>query len=98
MTPEPVFDDDLFDAEILVERFGRSEFTIADLCEFFGHSNPWVYSQISKGALEPAKFPSQYATELDGSGRNGVTPARWTKDQVVRAMLRGLWPKRAAVA
>lgn len=77
------FDDDFYDAIILVHRAGCARFTVDDLAPVLNISPTSVGHFIRKGVLEPPTY------EL--SPRAGDDFPVWSPDQVARAMLaRGL--------
>lgn len=78
MTALVGFDDLLFDAEIIVERYGCSTFTTVDLGRLLGAPTDNAARQrtnrlLSTGAIPRAAHPG-----------GQQAPDRWSKDQAIR--------------
>lgn len=81
LTIEATFDDDLFDAEVLVERTGKAKFTAIDIGILAGAPTRNAARQLvlrvrRRGEIPPPAFP--------GGGR---LPDVWSKRQVVAIVL-----------
>jgi hypothetical protein len=74
------FDDDLFDAEIKVERYGLGEFTRDDLAEFLGLSGHTVTKMLRRGNIPG---PRRYGYDAVG---NRVP--MWSSAQVAQILVR----------
>jgi hypothetical protein len=69
------FDDDLFDAQVIVERFGRARFNKFDLAELLGLAPNSVWKAVKRGRI-PEAHHYEWVTEY-------YPEAVWTFDQVV---------------
>lgn len=86
MSTVTVFDDDLFDAEIVVDRAGGDTFTCIEIGFLMGAptSNSARQRGVrakAKGSLPPPAFPG-----------NRNSPDYWSKRQVVEFMARRMLP------
>lgn len=81
-----IFDDDLFDAEILVERADLAEFSTSGLAALLGITNDGVYKLVRRGVIPR---PSIAAVM-------GYEEQRWSKAQAVEILAARL--RKAAAA
>lgn len=73
------YDPDLFDAELMVERWGGGPFDTGALSEFLGVSRMAIYRMLCRGRIpRPA-----WVEEAD----HGGTKNYWTTEQVARIVL-----------
>src|ERR1017187_5491523 len=76
MSAEWVFDDDEFDARVLVERANLAVFTTIDIAALFGCSRETVWENNRAGHLPPPMWPRRHDSDGD----------RWSREQVVDVM------------
>lgn len=79
--PALVFDDDLFDAEILVERMGIDRFTTDDMCRVFGVERNTIFKAIQRGSIPAPAWPAFHSPRGEGH-----KPHEWSKAQVARVI------------
>jgi hypothetical protein len=83
------FDDDLFDAEIIVRRWGGGEFDARKLGRLLGAptdegGRQKVTRRLAKGTIPPAAFPSKRGSLHPGeSDPTRSQAARWSQEQVI---------------
>lgn len=77
-----VFDDDLFDAEILVERMGIDRFTTQEMCRLFSVERNTLYKAVARGHIPAPAWPAFHDPKGAGHKSN-----EWSKGQVARIML-----------
>jgi hypothetical protein len=89
LSAEALFDDDLFDAEVIVSRWGCDTFTARELGMMLGSATPAGGRQRVIRGRQSGEFPPPAVLGRRGAsvgsnrGSTDQEPDRWTKRQVV---------------